>query len=463
MSLKQISFSPELLYSPEIRDIPMPEEPCQFTAKMDLSQIEYISPRINNQYGGRTKEENMGLSSHEDEDEDKDEGLNPVNFDSHPQAGGFEFQIESDTTMNEVTNNPDNPGEDPPQADDIIDENRRSHNWSINDRIRELKKINSEVTSVEQEARNKELEEINIDDSMDYDLTELNNQLVKELDLYWDKELDEAYVENKVNEYIDNYNSPEYKTYRSMFMYILSKTKIGYHVDVNSKGEYLLYKNHMDNYEIRLVPPKYVNVADKLLDLDEELKKLEFDLSNLKMDLVDNADRIVDADTLQFKKMQKEYYNTKHIKAIYIAYYTKINKLEGNESEMFINFMRKKTNSKNETIHVIETNYVKTSEIFQENIKQLKISSLKLFNQVMDTYHKQSQSGKKLNKSEQKELHVLIKKYLITGSANTIIHIVEQYHKEFKKRVPFVIEKRPIIDVAKNKSIKVHKDNDVKK
>lgn len=469
MSLKQISFSPELLDAPEVKSVSMTDsgtsEQCDMTSKTDLSQIDFVGLPLNTQVGGfhtfneiptqsmsePIPEEPMSEPIPEESMSDGME-LKEVNFDSPesqaPQSGGFKKL--------DVNNESSDIDEDPMLIDTIKDE-------TLSSKMKELRSFDTETKTKEQDENDKGLENAKIPDMDDYDLSELNNELTKEMNLYWDKELDEAYVENKVKQYINNYYSDEYKTYRSMFMYILSKTKIGYKVTLNQKGEYVLYKGNMDVYDIKLTPPKTVDINIGIRNMNKEMKELEFELYEMKTQLIDNADRIMDEDIQEFNKLQKKYYNIKHNKAIYQQYYKKINKQDDNEVDMFLNFMRKKTNQKNELIHVIETKYVSAPESFQENIRQSKISSLQLYNQIIDTFQTNSQTKQKMDKKQKQELHTLIKKYLTTGDAHTIIQSIEQFHKELKKRVNIVIEKKPIIDIKKHNKSKGKKDRKDKK
>jgi hypothetical protein len=443
MSLKQISFSPELLDTPEVKDITLPQQSnCTMTTQTDLSQIDYVPLPINLQAGGSQNIEEL----------DDMKELTKVSFDDEDkfqQSGGkFDIKNKGDVTMDEVKDNPD---ED--QIDDIIDENdhqfETSEGKNIGERLKEIRQFEQEVSVIEENQHIKKLEETKIDNDIEFDLHALNDKLAEEMDLYWDKELDITYVERKVEEYIENYNSNEYKTYRSMFMYVLSKTKIGYKVDVSRKGDYILHKGNMDEYEIKLTPPKYIYLNTAVDKLENNLKDLEFNLYDLKTELIDNVDRILEEDLTSFRKMQKKYYDIKHQIAIYNEYYDKINKKDNDEIDIFLNFIKKKTNSKNEILYVIDTNYIKVPLAFQENLKKSKISSLELYNQVKNMYHKQSKT--KITKAEQKEFHTLVKKYLNTGNTQSVINIIGQYQKHLKKHVDFIIEKKPIIDVAKNK------------
>ena len=106
---------------------------------------------------------------------------------------------------------------------------------------------------------------------LDFDIESLSKKLEQEMNLYWDKNLDITYIENKVDEYIKNHESKEYETYRKMLTYILSKTKAGYILSINKKGDYILHKGNEDKYDVKLTPPKYIDLTKETDKLNDEI------------------------------------------------------------------------------------------------------------------------------------------------------------------------------------------------
>lgn len=468
MSIKQISFSPELLDSPEVKDV---DESC-LTSSLDMTQIDFkdnpdghnfnFEANLPLQSGGdmdanepKVNEEvkvSEDIKVNDDELEEKEtEGLNKV--DLWGQSGGADLDnLESEVTMDEITNNLDNPGEDPIQADDAIDENDRSYEEdgnTVQERLNEIRQFQMEMNTEETKEELRELENMKMN-SLDFDLESLTKKLENEMDLYWDKNLDIAFVENKVDEYIRNYESKEYETYRKMLVYVLTKTKAGYKMSIGNKGEYILHKGDEKNYDIKLTPPKYIDLDRDGKKLQKEIKDTLFELYDTKVELVNNADKLLDEDLSHFRKLQKKYYNLKHTEAIYEAYHKKINDRKDDEIEMFLNFVKKKNNYKNDTVYAIDTKYVKAPVSFQDNIRQAKISSLELYNQIRNKFEIHAASSDKMTKEETKEMKELIKKYLSTGNTSAILNLIEQFQNKLKKMVNVIIEKKPVIDVSKN-------------
>jgi hypothetical protein len=482
MSVKQISFSPELLDTPELKEVNFDEPVCHSKSDTDLSNFEFSSlsntqkfnydANLPVQFGGKNKEakhndeyiyenenenENQNRSDeehydHKDLTQTGGDGLKPIDFSK--QSGGASIDLEnldSDITMDEVTNNQDNPGEDPPQADDIIDENDREFEedgTSIKDRLNEIMEIHKEMSTQEnqqliQELENKRLDNVNIDIDL------LTQKLEKELDLYWDKNLDIAFIEKKVDEYIKNYESKEYETYRKMLMYILSKNKTGYVVSVNKAGEYVMHKGNETKYDIKLTPPKYIDLTIDTNKLRKEITDTKFCLYQHKLDILENADRIMEEDLKEFRKLQKKYYDLKHKEVIYDTYHKKINNRPNNEIEMFLNFIKKKSNFKTDITQTIETKYIKAPLEFQESIRQSKISSLELFNEIRNKFEVKLKNDEKFTKADDKEIKTLIKKYLTTGNTTTVLNMIGQFQNKYKKQINIIIEKIPVIDVAK--------------
>lgn len=460
MSLKQISFSPELLDAPEVKDV---DQSC-LSADMDLTQVNFtdgtpsqgqslFDTNLPPQLGGGISEDDkqnyehieIQKSGHEDNREDE---LKKADF--WGQSGGADLEnLESEVTMDEITNNPDNPGEDPEQADDAIDENDREYEEdgdSIQSRLDEIRKIQMEMNTLENREEIKELENMKMNE-LNFDLASLSKKLEHAMDLYWDKNLDIAYIENKVEQYIKNYNSKDYETYRKMLIYVLTKTKAGYQLTIGKKGEYILHKGNESNYDIKLTPPKYIDLSIQTNKLKKEIKDTLFKLYDAKSELVDNADKLLEEDLKEFRSLQKKYYELKHTEAIYDSYHKKINDRKDDEIEMFLNFIKKKNNFKNDAIHSIETKYVKAPISFQEEIRQSKISSLELFNQIRNKFEKHYATNEKMSKEDSKEMKVLIKRYLTTGNTSAILHMIEQFQTRHKKMVNIIIEKKPIIDV----------------
>jgi hypothetical protein len=474
MSLKQISFSPELLDAPEVKDIEM-DKSC-LSADMDLSQVNFadgtpghnlfntnLSPQLgggipkesndNNEYKYNEHYEHNDTNSESEQKDyisspNVDDELQKVNF--WEQSGGTDLEnLESEVTLAEITNNPDNPGEDPQQADDAIDENDRDYEedgHSVESRLNEIRKMQMEMDSVENREEIKELENLKMKE-LNFDLTSLSKKLEHAMDLYWDKNLDMVYVESKVDQYIKNYNSKDYETYRKMLIYVLTKTKAGYKLTIGNKGEYILHKGNESNYDIKLTPPKYIDLSIDTRRLKKEIKETLFKLYDTKSELIDNADKLLEEDLKEFRQLQKKYYDLIHTEAIYDSYHKKINDRKDDEIELFLNFIRKKNNFKNDAVHSIETKYVKAPISFQENIRQSKISSLELFNQIQNKFEKHYAINEKMSKEDTKEMKGLIKKYLTTGNTTTILHMIEQFQTKHKKMVNIIIEKKPVIDV----------------
>jgi len=481
MTVKQISFSPELLNTPELKELNFDEPVCHSKVDTDLSNFEFSSlantqkfnydANLPIQFGGKPKknklinepeniEEHKELTQTGGNDEDSNqltqtgddfEDLKPINF---GQSGGFSLDLEnlnSDITMDEVTNNQDNPGEDPPQADDIIDENNREYEedgTTIKERLSEIMEIHKEMSTQENQQLIQDLENKRLDDvTIDLDL--LTQKLEKELDLFWDKNLDIAFIEKKVNEYIQNHESKEYETYRKMLMYILSKTKTGYVVTVNKKGDYVMHKGNESKYDVKLTPPKYIDLTTETTKLKKEITETKFSLYQHKLDILENADKIMEEDLKEFRKLQKKYYDLKHKEVIYDTYHKKINNRPDNEIEMFLNFIRKKSNFKTDITQTIKTKYIKVPLEFQESIRQSKISSLELFNEIRNKFEMKLKANEKFTKEENKEMKNLIKKYLTTGNTSTVLNMINQFQNKHKKQINIIIEKKPVIDVIR--------------
>jgi hypothetical protein len=490
MSVKQISFSPELLDTPELKEVNFDESVCHSKTDTDLSNFEFSSldtiqkfnfdANLPVQSGGdATKEkqeieetENPSENNNEDPNEDNNEDnnqeienvdltqddddndLTPINFGE--QSGGVSLDLanlDSDVTMDEVTNNQDNPGEDPQQADDIIDENDREYEedgTSIKERLNEIMEIHKEMSTPENQNLIQDLENKRLD-NVTIDLNLLTQKLERELDLYWDKNLDIAFIEKKVDEYIKNHESKEYETYRKMLMYILSKTKAGYKVTINNKSEYVMHKGDESKYDVKLIPPKYIDLKTENTKLQREITNTKFSLYQHKLDILENADIIMEEDLKEFRKLQKKYYDLKHKEVIYDKYHKKINNRPDNEIDMFLNFIKKKSNFKTDVAQTIETKYIKAPLEFQESIKQSKISSLQLFNEIKNKFEMKSKSNEKFTKEEKKEMKNLIKKYLTTGNTLTVLNMIGQFQNKYKKQINIIIEKKPVIDVVKGK------------
>jgi hypothetical protein len=287
---------------------------------------------------------------------------------------------------------------------------------------------------------------------LDFDIKLLSQKLEQEMDLFWDKNLDIAFVERKIEEYINNYESKDYDTYRKMLMYIMTKTKMGFQLTFDNNGVYILHRGDESKYDIKLTPPKYISLDTGMANLKEEIKNVTFQLYNIKSELVDNAEKIMDEDMTEFRKLQKKYYDLIHKKAIYEGYHKKINNRSDDEVEMFLNFIKRNSNFRNDTNYIIDTQYIKVPLQFKNDVQQNKISSLELFNQIKNKFEQKMGDTKiKFTKDEQKEIKELIRKYIKTGNATVVISMIEQFHIKQKKSVNFIIEKKPIIDVAKNK------------
>lgn len=494
MSVKQISFSPELLDTPEVKSFDVPS--CDLTASTDFSQIDFtpnsdgnmgtelLSRSIPSQFGGgelsgqeddpeltpldfsnlkikkqegppdrstvSTHNESENSTGNSDSDDISGTDESDKSENNKMSGGGFDVEnMDVEVSDDEITNNPDNPGEDPEQSDDAIDENDREmeeDGKSISDRMEEIRKIDIEMRSEENQELLKELENTKLSE-LDFDLELLSKKLEYEMDLFWDKNLDISYVEKKVDEYISNYESKEYETYRKMLMYVLTKTKIGYKLTIDKNGVYILHRGNVDNYDIKLTPPKYIDISRGTLELNKDIKEISFKLYDLKSNLVDNAEKIMDEDLNEFRKLQKSYYSMIHKKAVYEAYHKKINGRGDDEIEMFLNFTKKNSNFRSDVGQIINTKYVKAPLSFQDNIQQVKISSLNLFNEIRQKFEKSKIEKHKFSKDEQKEIKNLIKKYLSTGNASSMIQMIEQFHAKQKKMVNIIIDKKPIIDV----------------
>lgn len=496
MSVKQISFSPELLDTPEITPVNLDSDGgCDLTSNADFTQIDYMpnqNPQpINNLLSSNPPPLPMQMGG----DMDMDIEATHVNFDSPEQSslnhdnttnidnnittdinnnninnnnktevngsnneslyqmGGSYVDIdniENETDIEEIEENPDNPGEDPMQMDDAIDENDqefKEDGMSLTERLSQIRNIEAEMTTEENQQLIKELENTRISD-LDFDIKLLSQKLEQEMDLFWDKNLDIAFVERKIEEYIENYESKEYDTYRKMLMYILTKTKMGYKLSITNNGVYILHKGDESKYDIKLTPPKYIDLNIEMGRLNEEIKDITFQLHDIKTELLENAEKIMDDDMNDFRKLQKKYYDLIHKKAIYEGYQKKINKRGDDEVEMFLNFIKRNSNFRNDANYIIDTKYVKVPLDFKNNIQQTKMSSLELFNQIRNKFEK---IEGKIKKEEQKELKELITKYLKVGNASVIIGIIEQYHTKQKKSINIIIEKKPIVDVTKAK------------
>ena len=490
MSIKQISFSPELADAPEMKDINLTA-----TSSTDLSEVNFFDDTTHSmekdylfdlkpvsfdtlppQEGGDNNPGEDGTSGDYNPFDDKTVDNNEKDDSSSHGGGGLiNFDDPSPTQVNLVPDTPDTTqipeipdsysppndfmppmetsvdslmetsietpmeqvggGEedDPRPIDDAIDENDRNF----------LSKFEEETTE------DKILQDFSVGMEFDFDLDALQQELSQQMDLYWQKNLDITHIESKVDAYIKNYKSEEYETYRKMFIYIMSKTKTGYKIDINKKGEYLLHRGDVDKYDVRLVPPKYINLKIELPKLKKELENLEFQLHEMRLELIENVDKLLEDDLAEFRKKQKEYYNLKHQEEIYRQYYKKINNIEEDQVEMFLNLIKKKINTKNETVHIIETNFINVPKSFQENIQNNKTTSLELYNKVIDTVHKHS--GQKMNKEQKSELSGLIKQYLKNSNVSNIVHTIEQYQKEMNKRINIIIDKKPVIETKKRK------------
>lgn len=500
-NIKQISFSPEYLEAPEVKTFPLPNGGgCDLSSKSDLSTIEFASLPINttklsggakidveqltsnqpnttsgDSYGGNYNSYGGGYES------DDDSELTPVNFntsgkeydtgelpdsllpkkslENHIQHGGLSMQIESDTTIDEITSNPDNPDEDPEPADDKISDNDSNYesqfNVNISNRIKEIEDITAKIQQSENNEEDQKLINVDVKYNVEFDLNTLRNKLSDDMDLYWAKELDQAYVELKIKEYIDNYNSTEYKTYKSMLEYVMSKTKAGYTLTFTEKGEYILHRGDVTKYEIKLTPPTYLHIDVAMKDIQKELVETEFKLNELKYALVENSDKIMEDDMITFRKLQKKYYELAHQKVIITGYVKQINKKEDNPVQMYLNFVKKKANPKGEMIRIIETNYVDAPKSFRDDIRNTKIASLEVYNEIKNM-NQSYNATHKITKEQQKSLHTNIKKYLTTGTAQSTVNITEQYNKKLQKEINFIVFKKPVIDVKKSS----HKDKD---
>lgn len=493
MSIKQISFSPELLDTPEVNPINIDDMSaggsCELTSDADLTQLDFTStaqshypsellgpnPSLLTQIGG-------GLSKPEPNTQPMVGGFgvdleaNKINLNNMPtqpairlssQSGGDVIDMdnfEDETNIEELGYNQDNPGEDPPQMDDMIDENDDAYkddNLSLTEKLKELRNVQEEMNIDENQQIIKELENTKIAD-LDFDLSLLSKKLEYEMDLFWDKKLDIAFIENKIEEYIGNYESKDYETYRKMLMYILTKTKMGFKLTINKSGEHILHKGDETKFEIKLTPPKYINLDKATLDLKQEIKDITFQLYDLKSELVENAEKIMDEDTSKFRKLQKTYYDLIHKKAIFEGYFKKINKRGDDEVEMFLNFIKRNSNFRNDSTYIIDTQYIKVPLSFNNDLTQTKMSSLELFNQIRNKFEQHIGTKTKFTKIEQNEIKELIKKYVQVGNAAKVVGMIEQFNIKQKKSINYIVEKKPIINVS-NKNDKKSKKNINKK
>lgn len=282
-----------------------------------------------------------------------------------------------------------------------------------------------------------------VEDEFNLDLEKLQNEICKELKLDINTEINEEIVNRKVKEYIDNYNSEEYKTFQSMLIYIYGKIKIDYYIDIDKDGSYLLYKKGMNKYEIKLTPPKYQMINDSLRKIDKEAETMEFKLYDMKHELINNSERILEEDMESYKKLQKTYYDLIHEREILKQYYNKINEKESEQVMMFLNFMKKKTNSKGEIVNIIDTQHLEVPKSVQDMIKTNNMIALEKYN-LINTYSTKNMSTK--------QYEMLIKEYLATNNSHSTYDILEQFKRKLKKDIDFIILKRPVIDVRKQKT-----------
>lgn len=371
-------------------------------------------------------------------------------FDYKPvQSGGVMSNlIESDTDMDEIINNQDNPGEDPIQVEDALED--IIDNMGDNMVGRSLHNLKASSSKVIQEVENDIMDDIEeIEDEFDLDLEKLQNEISKELHLDIEKEINQEFINRKVKEYIDNYNSEEYKLFQSMLIYIYSKVKVDYHIDIDNDGSYLLYKNGNNKYDIKLTPPMYRNINSSIEKIDKEIKSLEFKMYDVKHELINNSDRILDEDMEIYKHLQKVHYDLIHEKEILKQYYKKINEKEDEQVMMFLNFLKKKTNPKGEIVNIIDTHHLEVPKSVQDMIKTNKVMALEKYNLVTNYYEKNIINKPNVIKPDYQQYQLLIKEYLVATNSHSVNDIVEQFKRKLKKEIDFVIFKRPIIDMSK--------------
>lgn len=364
----------------------------------------------------------------------------PFDYVPPTQHGGVMSNIfESDTDMDEVLNNQDNPGEDPDQVEDVMEDLNRT-----------IRNVQSDSNKVMKEIEHDMIDDIDeVEDEFDLDLEKLQEEISKELNLDIKTEINREFVNRKVKEYVDNYRSDEYKLFQSMLIYIYGKIKIDYYIEIDDDGSYVLYKKGANKYEIKLTPPKYQNIKDSITKIDKELHELEFKLYDVKHELINNSDRILDEDMEIYKHLQKVHYDLIHEKEILKQYYKEINEKEDEQVMMFLNFMKKKTNPKGEIVNIIDTHHLEVPKSVQDMIKTNKMIALEKYNLVNTYYEKNVVNKPNIIKTDYQQYQMLIKEYLAANNSHSANDIMEQFKRKLKKEIDFVIFKRPVIDMSK--------------
>ncbi len=436
----------------------------------------------------------------------KDEMLNEYEDVMSPQKGGFAFsENEHDFQINEplfdkITLDRDTPTQNTLQSlNEAYETNSElpttqtgGFNNNLNNfegmEIEELSDVMTDALIEENGNLDNPGEDMHNPDNKMYDEQEepdsseykepstwINPELTIENDSEMIVKMNQEDIENKVGQYIDNYNSEEYQNYLKALqnlyaegskeknairrdkdgnVYLIKRTISNIGKGKGKKNregvhEIITDVDFTKNYLIKITPPEYIFIKEELVKITKELNVLSGEVKLLQKDLIEIGMDISKDDIKVFEKLRAKFYKLINKRYIYTKYYSDINNLFISEETMKI--------YANEIVSFVDDNDIKNYKFISniidasasliENIGISIKANLENYTQIINF-----ESEGNIESNENKKKYNLVITNFIENKKKSEDKIRDELHSliDFSKpKINFAIKKLPKINDKK--------------